>query len=84
LKYEFLCLFFLSGKRRLDNLLHEYQLYYNQYRLHEAIDGQSPDSVHYNRRVPKPDKSSKLIRAPIEEIRMGNGHLRAYRLKKAA
>ncbi|MEK6700015.1 MAG: hypothetical protein AABZ10_13370, partial [Nitrospirota bacterium] len=59
-------------------------LYYNEFRLHEAIDGQTPDAVHYDKRTEKPDKSSKRIRAPIEEIRMGNGHLRAYRLKEAA
>lgn len=84
LKYEYICLFFITNKKRLDCLLHEYLLYYNQYRLHEAIDGQTPDSVHYNRRLPKLDKSSKHIRAPIEEISIGNGHLRAYRLQKAA
>ncbi len=37
-----------------------------------------------DKQTEKPDKSSKQIRAPIEEIRMGNGHLRAYRLKEAA
>jgi transposase InsO family protein len=79
-----LCLFFLSSKKRLDNLLYEYHLYYNQYRLHEAIDGQTPDALYYNRKTPKPDKTSKRTRAPIEETRMGNGHLRAYRLQKAA
>jgi transposase InsO family protein len=84
LKYEFLSLFFITSKRRLNSLLYEYLHYYNRYRLHEAIDGQTPDSVHYNRRFTKPDKSFKLIRAPIEEIRMGSGHLRAYRLQKAA
>jgi transposase InsO family protein len=84
LKYEFLCLFFVTSKTRLGRLLFEYMSYYNEFRLHEAINGQTPDSVHYDRRVPKPDKFSKLIRAPIEEIQMGSGHLRAYRLKKAA
>jgi hypothetical protein len=84
LKHEFLCLFFLTSKRRLDGLLSEYLLYYNQFRLHEAIEGQTPDDVHYNRQVSKPDKSAKHIRAPIEEIRMGSGLLRAYRLRQAA
>lgn len=84
LKHEFLCLFFLTSKRRLDGILSEYLLYYNRYRLHEAIEGQTPDDVHYHHRVSKPDKSAKHIRAPIEEIRMGNGLLRAYRLKQAA
>jgi transposase InsO family protein len=84
LKCEFLCLFFVVSKTRLDRLLFEYMSYYNQFRLHEAIDGQTPDALYYNRKTPKPDKTSKRIRAPIEEIRMGNGHLRAYRLQKAA
>jgi hypothetical protein len=48
------------------------------------LDGQTPNAVHYDKRTEKPDKSSRQIRAPIEEIRMGNGHLRAYRLKEAA
>ena len=77
-------LFFLRSKGHLDGLLSEYLLYYNEFRLHEAIDGQTPNAVHYDKRTEKPDKSSKRIRAPIEEIRMGNGHLRAYRLKEAA
>jgi putative transposase len=84
LKYEFLCLFFLRSKGHLDGLLAEYLLYYNEFRLHEAIDGQTPNAVYYNQRIKRPDKASKQIRAPIEEIRMGNGHLRAYRLKEAA
>ncbi|MEK6700577.1 MAG: DDE-type integrase/transposase/recombinase [Nitrospirota bacterium] len=84
LKYEFVSLFFLRSKGQLDGLLAEYLLYYNEFRLHEAIDGQTPNAVHYDKRTEKPDKSSKRIRAPIEEIRMGNGHLRAYRLKEAA
>ncbi len=84
LKYEFMSLFFLRSKGHLDGLLAEYLLYYNEFRLHEAIDGQTPNAVYYNQRIKKPDKSSKQIRAPIEEIRMGNGHLRAYRLKEAA
>jgi hypothetical protein len=58
-------------------------LYYNQYWLHDAVDGQTPDDVYYNRKAQKPDKTSKLIRAQIEEITMGYGHLKAYRLKKA-
>lgn len=84
LKYEFLCLFFLRNKKHLDELLAEYLLYYNEFRLHEAIDGQTPNTVFSGRTIPKPEKDSKRIRAPIEEIKMGNGHLRAYRLKEAA
>lgn len=84
LKYEFLCLFFLKGRMQLDGLLAEYLLYYNEFRLHEAIDGQTPNAVFYNKVIPKPSKISKRIRAPIEEINLGNGHLRAYRLKEAA
>jgi transposase InsO family protein len=84
LKYEFMSLFFLRSKGHLDGLLAEYLLYYNEFRLHEAIDGQTPNAVHYDKQTEKPDKSSKQIRAPIEEIRMGNGHLKAYRLKEAA
>jgi putative transposase len=84
LKHEFLCLFFLTSKRHLDRTLSEYLLYYNQFRLHEAIEGQTPDDVHHYRQDSKPDKSAKHIRAPIEEIRMGDGLLRAYRLKQAA
>jgi transposase InsO family protein len=84
LKYEFVSLFFLRSKGHLDGLLSEYLRYYNEFRLHEALDGQTPDAVFYNIVVPKPKKNAKQIRAPIEEIRMENGHLRAYRLKEAA
>ncbi len=77
LKYEFLYFLFLTSKRHLDNLLSEYLLYYNEFRLHEALDGQSPDAVYYNKTVPKPDKSSKQIRAPVEVISLGNGLLKA-------
>lgn len=84
LKYEFLNFLFLTSKRHLDSLLSEYIHYYNQFRLHEALDGQSPDAVYYNKTVPKPDKSSKQIRAPIETISLGNGLLKAYQLKEAA
>lgn len=84
LKHEFLYFFFLTSKRHLDSLLSEYLHYYNQFRLHEALDGQSPDAVYYKKAVPKPDKSSKQIRAPVEMISFGSGLLKAYHLKEAA
>ncbi len=41
----------LRSKGRLDGLLAEHLLYYNEFRLHETIDGQTPDAVYYNRRI---------------------------------
>lgn len=84
LKQEFLCLFILKSKKQLDGLLGEYLLYYNQYRLHEAIDGQAPDRLYYGKPLQKPPKCAKRIRAPIEELHFGNGLLKAYQYKKAA
>lgn len=84
LKYEFMSFFFLRNRKQVDRLLKEYLNYYNQYRLHEAIDGQAPDARYYNKVIPKPPKDAKRIRAPIEEVHFGNGLLKAYQLKQAA
>ncbi|MDH3976502.1 MAG: DDE-type integrase/transposase/recombinase [Deltaproteobacteria bacterium] len=84
LKYEFMCFFFLRNKRQVDKLLADYLLYYNQYRLHQAINGQTPDNLYYNKPIQKPPKHAKRIRAPIEELHFGNSHLKAYQYKEAA
>jgi len=84
LKYEFMSCFLLRNKKQVDKLLQEYLLYYNQYRLHQAIGGQSPDTLYHNRPVIKPPKCAKRIRAPIEELCFGNGLLKAYQYKKVA
>ena len=84
LKYEFMSYFFLRNRKQVDKLLKEYLTYYNQYRLHQAIEGQTPDTLYDNKPRKKPPKDAKQIRAPIEELSFGNDLLKAYRLKKAA
>ncbi len=84
LKYEFLNLFLFGSKARADRLLSEYLEYYNEYRPHEALDGQIPNEVYQGKARDKPPKDAKVIKGPIEKITLGAGLLRAYRLKQAA
>ncbi|GAG14808.1 unnamed protein product [marine sediment metagenome] len=84
LKYEFLNLFFIFSKSKVDRLLKEYFIYYNEYRPHEALDGQTPDEIYQGKSSDKPSKDAKVIKGPIEKITLGEGLLNAYQLKKVA
>lgn len=84
LKYEFLNLFLFGSRDKADRLLNDYLKYYNEYRPHEALDGQTPDEVYSHKPRDKPPKDAKMIKGPIETIRLGEGLLRAYQLKRIA
>jgi hypothetical protein len=65
-----------------------YAKYFHQQHLtispHEALDGQVPDEVYLHRPRDKPLKDAKVIKGQIEKIVLGEGFLKAYRLKKVA
>ncbi|MFH1232102.1 MAG: integrase core domain-containing protein [Planctomycetota bacterium] len=84
LKYEFLNLFLFFSKSKVDKLLNDYLVHYNEYRPHEALDGQTPDERYFRKPRDKPQKDDKVIKGKIEKIVLGDGLLKAYRLKKVA
>lgn len=84
LKYEFLNLFLFFSKSKVDSLLKNYLKHYNEYRLHEALDGQTPDEVYFHKPRDKPQKDAKAIKGKVEKIVLGEGLLKAYRLRKPA
>ncbi|MFA5794299.1 MAG: DDE-type integrase/transposase/recombinase [Candidatus Brocadiia bacterium] len=84
LKYEFLNLFLFFSKSRVDKLLDDYLKHYNEYRPHEALDGQVPDEMYFHKVNDKPQKNAKAIKGEIERIVSGEGFLKAYQLKKSA
>lgn len=84
LKSELLNLFLFFSKTKVDRLLKEYLVYYNEHRPHEALDGQMPDEVYLHKPRDKPPKDAKTIKGAIEIISFGDGLLKAYRLKKVA
>jgi putative transposase len=84
LKYEFLNLFLFFSKNKVGRLVNDYLKHYNEYRLHEALDGQTPDEIYFHKPRDKPQKDAKVIKGEIEKIILGEGLLKAYRLKKPA
>jgi putative transposase len=84
LKYELLNLYLFFSKSKVDRLLKDYLKYYNEYRPHEALDGQVPDEVYFHKPRDKPAKDAKTIKGDIEMITLGDGLLKAYQLKKPA
>ncbi|MFH1230309.1 MAG: integrase core domain-containing protein [Planctomycetota bacterium] len=84
LKYELLNLYLFFSKAKVDKLLKDYLTYYNEYRPHEALDGQMPNEVYFRRPRDKPQKDAKVIKGDIETITLGDGLLKSYRLKKVA
>ena len=95
LKYELLNLYLFFSRSKVDRLLKDYLVYYNEHRPHQALDGQTPaersgvpinigDDVYLHRPRDKPLKDDKVIKGPIERIEFADGLLKAYRLKKVA
>jgi putative transposase len=84
LKYEFLNFFLFFTKSKVDRLVNDYLKHYNEYRPHEALDGQMPDEVYFHKPRDKPQKDAKVIKGEIEKIVLGEGLLKAYQLKKSA
>ncbi|MEK7449821.1 MAG: integrase core domain-containing protein [Planctomycetota bacterium] len=84
LKYEFLNLFLFFSQAKVDRLLKEYLVYYNEHRPHEALDGQTPEEVYLRKPRDKPTKDAKIIKGKIEKMTLGEGLLNYYRLKDAA
>ncbi|MDI6733165.1 MAG: hypothetical protein QME51_09350 [Planctomycetota bacterium] len=48
------------------------------------MDGQTPDEIYFHKPSDKSQKDAKIIKSEIEKIVLGDGLLKAYRLKKSA
>lgn len=78
LKYECLNYFFLLDDVKLDWLLKEYMVFYNNYRPNMAIDGQIPNKRYRNIIKPPPDKNSKRLKGNIRKVSFADGVLNAF------
>jgi transposase InsO family protein len=85
LKYEWLKrATFIKGIDHLTELCSEFEVWYNNWRPHMALDGFRPDDVYYDTKPDKPERCAKTVPFNIEQHYLRQTRITGYRLKKAA
>ena len=84
LKYEFLNYYFVINDAKLDWLLKEYLVFYNNYRPHMAIDGQVPEERYRGIVGHPPAKTAKRLNPNIRKVSFADGMLNAFVSDRAA
>ena len=74
----------IKGIDHLANLCDEFQIWYNRWRPHMALDGLRPDDVYYDNRPDKPERDAKTVSRQIERQHFSNTRITGYRLKYVA
>ena len=81
LKYEWLRRVpVIRGLDHLSQLLHDFEIYYNEYRGHTKLGGAVPSVIHRGGQWIKPEKSAKAVPANIERRIFPDTQITAYRL----
>jgi len=81
LKYEWLKLVpVIRGLDHLDRLLHDFAIYYNDYRGHATLGGASPAAIYRGEQWSRPEKSAKALPTRIERHVFADTGITAYRL----
>lgn len=81
LKYEWLKRVpVIRGLDHLSQLLHDFEVYYNEYRRHATLGGAVPQVIHRGEQWNKPEKSAKAVPATIERRFFADTQTTAYRL----
>lgn len=84
LKYEFLNYYFVLNDAKLDWLLKEYLVFYNNYRPHMAIDGQLPSERYKGIIIHPPPKTAKRLNPNIRKVSFASGMLNGFVSNKVA
>ena len=85
LKYEWLKrVAIIKGIAHLTELCKEFELWYNNWRPHMALDGIRPDDVYYDKKPDKPEHDAKTVPCNIEQHYFRQTRITGYRLKKVA
>lgn len=70
----------IRGLDHLSQLLHDFEIYYNEYRGHTKLGGAIPEVIHRDEQWDKPDKSAKTLPDNLERRFFPDTHVTAYRL----
>lgn len=83
LKRDILNLTLVLAVKRLNSLLKDYQIYYNQYRPHQSLLGSTPENVYTHNRIfsIRPLSKEKKLLGKVRRIKFCEGMLNAYVLK---
>jgi len=81
LKYEWLRRVpVIRGLDHLSQLLHDFEVYYNEYRGHATLGGGIPSVIHRGEQWDKPEKSAKTLPDNLERRFFPDTQVTAYRL----
>ena len=81
LKYEWLRRVpVIRGLDHLEQLLHDFETYYNEYRGHATLGGAVPSAIHRGDQWRRPEKSAKAVPANVERRIFPDTQITAYRL----
>jgi putative transposase len=85
LKYEWLKrVAIIKGFDHLTMLSNEFEIWYNSWRPHMALDGLRPDDVYYEKKLEKPKRDAKTVPCNIEYRLFQETRITGYRLKNVA
>ncbi len=85
LKYEWLKrVVFIKSFDHLSLLCKEFEIWYNAWRPHMALEGFRPDDVYYDKKPEKPDRDAKTVPDNIDQHLFHETRITGYRLKSVA
>ena len=70
----------IRGLDHLEQLLHDFEVYYNEYRGHATLDGATPSVIHRGEQWSKPEKSAKALPDNLERRFFPDTQVTSYRL----
>ncbi len=70
----------IRGADHLEQLLHEFAVYYNEYRGHTTLGGATPDVIHRRVHWARPDRSAKTLPPGVERRHFAEARVTAYRV----
>ncbi|AQQ70979.1 putative transposase OrfB [Limihaloglobus sulfuriphilus] len=73
----------IRGIDHLHGLCNEFQVWYNSWRPHMALDGNRPDDVFFSNLPEAPPRDAKSVPTEIEIRYFRQARITGYRLKKA-
>jgi len=65
-------------------LCKKFEIWYNSWRPHMALDGLRPDDVYYEKNPEKPKRDAKTVPCSIEHHQFRETRITGYRLKNVA
>ena len=74
----------IKGLDHLEQRLHGFEVYYNEYRGHATLDRAIPSVIHRGEQWSKPEKSAKALPDILEGRFFPDTRVTAFRLAKAA